>query len=79
MEEQPFASIEETEAEKIVVDETSEWAQDDIEEAEAALAMSDCHLRAQRRVVVHVIDVVGQSGIRVVEECAFQLLREAFG
>ncbi len=69
---QAFAAVEEAEAEEIVVDECCARAQDDIEHAEAALAFSYCHLRAEGRVAVHVVDVIGEGGVGVVEDGAVQ-------
>src|ERR1035441_174544 len=65
-----FATVEETEAEKIVVDERCEWTQDDVDHAEPyfAIALRHDHLRAQRRVAVNVLDVVGERGVGVVKE-----------
>ena len=45
---------------------------DDVEEAEAAAAFSDRHLGAEGGVTVHVIDVVGERGVGVVEEGLFE-------
>src|ERR1039458_7555293 len=67
---QAFAAVEKSEAEKIIVDKRREWTQDDVEQTEAAAAFGDCHLRAQRRVAVHVVDVVCERGVGVVEKGA---------
>src|ERR1700736_269603 len=50
VQQQPFAAVEEAEAEKIVVDERGRRAQHDVDHAEADLVvlLRDNHLRAQR-------------------------------
>ena len=60
--------LEKSETEEIVVDECRRRAHDDVEHAEAAVALGDCHLRAEGRVAVHVVDVIGEGGVGVVEE-----------
>src|SRR5580698_817083 len=72
VEEQAFAAIEKSEAEKIVVDECRERAQDDVEEAEATLALGNRHVCAEGGVAVHVVNVVGEGGVRVVENGVFE-------
>ena len=57
----------------IVVEKRGRRAQDDVESAESHAALGDNHLRAQRRVAVHVVDVVGKRGVGVVDERAFQI------
>ncbi len=72
VQEQAFAAVEKSEAKKIVVDEGCERAQDDVEQAEAAVAFGDGHLGAEGGVAVHVVDVVGQGGVGVVEDVSDQ-------
>jgi hypothetical protein len=66
VQEEAFAAVEESEAEKIVVDEREDRAEHDVDEAEANLAFGDDHLGVKRRVAVHVINVVGESRVGVV-------------
>ena len=65
MQQQPFAPIEESETKKIVVDKRGHRAHDNVREAEAA--PSRC-LRAEGGVAVHVIDVIGERRVRMVNE-----------
>src|SRR3984885_6576510 len=65
---QSFAAVEKSESKKIVVGEGGDWPQDDVEHAEAARAFSDCHLRTKGGIAVHVVDVVGEGGIGVVDD-----------
>ena len=68
VEQETFSSIEKAETEDVVVGEGRPRADDDVEEAETARALGNCHLGAEGGVVVHVVDVVGQGGVGVVEE-----------
>ena len=70
MKQQSFAAVEESEAKKIVVDERRQRTHDDVDHAELGFSLHHDHLRAQRRVTVHVFDVVGERGVRVVEQRA---------
>ena len=65
-----FAAVEETKAKKIVVNESRQWPQYDVDDAEADLTLRHDHLRTQRRVAVHVLDVVGERRVGVMKESA---------
>src|SRR5450432_153033 len=68
MQQQAFPSVEEAEAEHIVVDERRRWSKNNVDHAEPHPAVfRNDHLRAQRRVLVHVLDVIGEVGIGMVE------------
>src|SRR5437588_4509371 len=67
VQQQAFATVEEAEPEKIVIDESKERAQDDVDETEANFAFSDEHLGAERGIAVHVLDVIGERGVGVME------------
>ena len=70
VQQQAFAAVEKSEAEKIIVDKRRQRPQDDVEQAEAAVALGDCHFRAQGRIAVHVVDVIGERGVGVVDDWA---------
>src|SRR5208337_4508224 len=72
VQQQALPAIEKSEAEKIVINEGCERAQGDIEQAESAAALGHCHLRAERRVAVHVVDIIGERGVGVVQDGASQ-------
>ena len=77
MKEQAFAAVEKSEPKKVIVDERCNWTHDDVEEAESAVAFGDRHFGAERGVAVHVVDVVGEGRVGVVEEievCALIIL-----
>lgn len=78
VQEQAFAAVEESKAEKIIVEEGEERAEDDVDEAEADFAFGHDHLGAQRGVAVHVVDVVGEVGVGVVEERVFECAGDTF-
>src|SRR5579863_7072938 len=68
VQQQAFAAIEESEAEEIVVEEREHRTENDVDEAEADFAFSHDHLRAERGVAVHVVDVVGESWVGVMDD-----------
>src|SRR5579864_5670513 len=68
VQQQAFASVKETEAEEIVVEECCQRTQDNVDDAEADPACCHDHLRAQGRIAVHVLDVVGERGVGMVEQ-----------
>src|SRR5260221_2994155 len=68
VQQQAFFAVEEAEAEEVVVNESKPRANNDIDKTEAFLAISDRHLRTQRRVLVHVLNVAGEGGVGVVKE-----------
>src|SRR5208337_173463 len=70
MQQQALAAVKKSEAEKIVVDKRKQWPQHDVDHAESDFALGHNHLRAQRRVAVHVLDVVGERGVGVVDQVA---------
>src|SRR5580658_101119 len=72
VQQQALATIEKAEAKKKVVDERCEGTHDDVEHAEAALAFGDYHLGAEGGVTVHMVDVVGEGGVGVVEQGAVE-------
>src|SRR5271170_6165624 len=65
---QAFAAIEESEAEEVVVDESEQRTHDDVGKAEAAVALRDCQLRAQRGITVHVAEVERKVGVGVMNK-----------
>ena len=79
MQEQAFAAIEEAEAEDVVVNEGGNRSEYDIQDAEAGVAFGDGHLGAQRGLAVHVVEVVGEGGVGVVEEGAVELAGDSCG
>src|ERR1035437_26539 len=70
VQQQSLTPVEEAETENIVVGECKQRSQDDVDESEMGGAFGHNHLRAQRRVAVDVLDVVGERGVGVVEERA---------
>ena len=73
VQQQSFPAIEESEAEKIVVDEREHRPQDDVDETEPHFPFGDHHLCPERRVAVHVLDVVGECGVGMVYEVNFRV------
>src|ERR1700693_4036244 len=67
---QTFTAIEKAEAEEVVVEERSGRPQDDVECAEPHASLSDNHLRTQRREEVHVVEIVSERGVGVVQKSA---------
>ena len=72
---QALTTIKKSQPKKIVVDEGSERAEKDIEQAEAPFATGDHHFSAERRVAVHVVDVLIERGVGMVDERASKPLR----
>ncbi len=68
VEEQSFAAIQESKAEEIVVDECRHGSNHNVEDAEADSTLGDEHLGAEGRIAVHVIDVIGEGGVGVVDD-----------
>src|ERR1022692_1765616 len=75
VQEQALAAVEKAEAEEVVIDERRKRPQDDMDEAEAAVALGNRQLRAQRRITVHVAEVESERGIGVVNERVVELFR----
>jgi len=74
---QALATIKESQPKKIVVDESPKRAQKNIEQAEAALAPGDRHFSAERRVAVHVVNVIIERGVGMMDERASKAHRGA--
>src|SRR3981189_3142182 len=68
MKEQALAAVEKPEAKQIVIYKSCDWAQHDVEQAEAAAAFGNCHLRAEGRAAVPVVNVIGERGVGVMED-----------
>src|SRR5438067_8285785 len=66
VQEQPFAAVKEAETKKIVVNERCKGAENDVDEAEAAMPFGDRQVGSEGGVVVHVIEVVGEGRVAVV-------------
>jgi hypothetical protein len=73
-------AIEESQAQKVVVEECEFGADDDVDEAESALAVFYRHLSAEGGIAIHVLDEAIESGMAVVQQlsgesssCTFQL------
>ena len=70
MEQQTFPAIKKTQTKEIVIDEREPRSDRDVDQAEPGVPVGSNHLRAQRRVAVHVVDVIGERGIGVMQDCA---------
>ena len=68
VQQQPFAAVEEAETEEVVVDEGCQWTQHDVAHAESDWARRHDHLRAQGRVAVHVLDIIGERRVGVMDD-----------
>src|SRR5579864_8434736 len=79
MQQQPLASVEESEAEEIVVDERRQRAQHDVDHAESDFPSRHDHLCAQGRVAVHMVDVVRERRVGMVHKRASELSRYSLG
>src|SRR5271168_248303 len=66
VQQQTFAAVEKSEANKVVVNECCQRAQNDVAEAEAAVAFGTRQLCAQRGIAVHVAEVKSEVGVGVV-------------
>ena len=66
MQQQALVSIEKSQPEKVVVYKRSPGPHHDIQEAEPAMTLFHRHLRPERRIAVHMLDVVGHCGIGIV-------------
>ena len=66
LEQQTFTPVQKAESEKVVITEGRQWSQHDIDQAETAWPIGGCHLSTQGRVAVHMVKVVAECGIRVV-------------
>ena len=75
VEQQAFAAVEESEAEDVVVNKRGGRAGGDIDHAEAAVSLDDRHLGSQRRIAVHVLDIVGKIRVGVMDERMRKLVR----
>src|SRR5205807_7181872 len=75
VQQQAFAAVEKSEADEVVVDECRQRTQNDVDEAEAVVALGDRQLRPQRRITVHVIEVESQGWVGVMDERILELLR----
>ena len=76
MQQQAFAAVEEASAQDVVVEKRQARADHDIEEAESnGTIAGHGHLRAQRRVTIHVLQVAFERGISVMQKMILQLRR----
>ena len=73
VQQQSFTSVEKTQTEKIVVNEGQAGPQRDVDHAESGTPLGHGHLRSQRRVAVHVVDVIGNRGVRMMQDRAAHL------
>ena len=62
MEQQSFAAIEKPKPQKIVIEKCKPWPDHDVDQAESDAPFGHDHLRPQRRITVHMIDVVDSVG-----------------
>src|SRR6266446_5944794 len=74
VQQQAFPPVKESEADEVVVYECRQRTQDNVREAETAVAPGDCQLRPQRRITVHMIEVESQGRVGVVDERILELL-----
>src|ERR1700722_3536129 len=72
MQQQPLATVEKAKAEEVVVNERCQRSEQNVNRAEphSAAAIGHNHLRAQRRVAIHVLNVVGECWVGMVDERA---------
>src|SRR6185369_9949084 len=78
MQQEPRLAVEETESEKVVENERCERTQRQVDRGEMHRPLGHNHLGAQSRVSVHVLDVVGDGWVGVMEEGAVQLVSLSF-
>src|SRR5882757_9999989 len=67
MQQQSLVSVEKSQPQKIVVYKCEPGPNRNINYAESGWSLGHNHLRAQRRVAIHVFDVVGNSRVRMVQ------------
>src|SRR5579864_7026758 len=72
MQQESFAAVEKSEAEKIVVKERQLWTDDDVDQTEVAVSLRDCDLRSRRRITIHVVNVATQGRVGIVNERVLQ-------
>ena len=65
---QSFPAIQKSEAKEIIVDKRGQRPQNNVDHAEAAMSFRARCLRAEGGVAVHVIDVIGERRVRMVNE-----------
>ena len=70
MEEEAFVSVEKAETENVVVEKGEDWAEEDVDDREAQWPFGDGHLSPKGRVAIHVLNVVGDGWIGMVEKRA---------
>src|SRR5215471_812303 len=68
VQQQSLAAVKKSKAEEIVVDEGEHRPQDDVDEAETHRAPGNNHLRPERGVAIHVLDVVGERRVGMVQQ-----------
>ena len=70
MQQQSFAAIQKTQTKKVVVDKREPGPDHDVDYAESRTPLRHGHFRAQRRIAIHVIDVIGKGRVGVMKNCA---------
>src|SRR6185437_8720557 len=70
VQEQPFASIKKTKTQEVVVKKCPARTRNNIECTKSTPPLGHRHLRAQRGIPVHVLNVRGQRGISVMQQSA---------
>src|SRR5215472_7786478 len=72
VQQQAFAPVEKSETEKVVVDKGEPGPQHNVAETETDFAFRRHHLRSQRGIAVHVLDVVGEGRVGVMNQGAIR-------
>src|SRR5581483_4641183 len=78
MQQQPLAPIQKAKPEKVVIDERSPGPQHNVYETEAVIPLVHRHLGPKRRVAVHVLDVIGEGGVGVMDQRASERPNSTF-
>src|SRR4029450_3238713 len=73
VQQQPRPSIQEAKPKDVVVDERCKRTQREIHRREMQGPLSNNHLCAKRRVAIHVLDVVGDGWVRMVNESTLKV------
>src|SRR5271165_3746768 len=77
VQQQAFTAVEEAAAQNVVIEERESRADNDVYEAEAHGPFGYGHLRAQRRVAIHVVEIAVERGIGVMKEMVLQFCGRA--
>jgi len=75
VQQQSLPAVEKAEAEEVVVDECGQRADDNVNHAEPDFTFRHDHLRGQGRVAVHVVYVIRERGVGVVDDGMLQTPR----